>query len=133
MAASMSVGRSPFLRIENSRRKANCDNEQTIEEMKQARMIEERAALAKAVGNSDHALIAAAYLQWNESALTSGERKRFCELVGLSFNGMREMKQLVEQLSQSLNSVGFFSSSEADYNLKSWRIIRTTAVAAMAK
>jgi ATP-dependent RNA helicase DHX57 len=133
MAASMSVGRSPFLRIEPTRRQASCDGgDLTIDEMKQKRVTEERAALAKTVGNSDHALIAAAYLQWDAAGLGTGERKRFCDLLGLSFNGMREMKLLVQQLSDSLSSVGFFASEEADCNIKSWRVIRTTAVASLA-
>ena len=54
MAAGISVGRSPFLRIDGLRKKRyNRDEEPTFEEIKQERILEERDALFKTVGNSD--------------------------------------------------------------------------------
>lgn len=135
MAAGMSIGRSPFLRVNAPRKKhfRNGEDEKTgIEEMKQERILEERAALFETVGASDHALLAAVFMKWNETGTGSGMRKRLCESLGLSFNGMRDMAQLVRQLSSSITSLGFEDSREANQNGKSWRIIRACAVSAMA-
>jgi len=55
MAAGMSVGRSPFLRIDpprNNRRRGDEDEQASIEDMKKQRVIDERKALCVKVGNS---------------------------------------------------------------------------------
>lgn len=129
MAAGMSVGRTPFIRVDNfARRGIGIDD--TIEDMKRQRTIEARKELFRTVGNSDHALLAAAYLQWDSSV--GPERRRYCDLMGLSFNGMHDMRQLVNQLHLSLTAAGYGSTEEADRNSKSWRIIRACSVAALA-
>jgi ATP-dependent RNA helicase DHX57 len=102
----------------------------SIEEMKQERILEERSTLFKTVGHSDHALLAAVYMQWQDSG--SGLRKRFCESLGLSFNGMRDMLQLVNQMDSSLRAAGYAGSAESDSHAHSWRIIRACAVSSMA-
>lgn len=76
--------------------------------------------------------LAAAFLRWDASSSGAGERKRFCESLGLNFNGMRDIKQLVRQLDSSLASAGYHPSQEADRNVNSWRIIRACVVAALA-
>ena len=126
----MSVGRSPFLRIEN--RFQRPDQEETLEDMKRKKVLQERQELFKTVGNSDHALLAAAYLQWDSCEGGGGRRKAFCDELGLSFNGMRDMKQLVRQLDSSLSSAGYLPSAETDRNANSWRTIRACAVAALS-
>ena len=129
MAAGMSVGRSPFLRIDNFSRNKE---EESVEDMKRRILLEERDNLFKSVGNSDHAMLAAAYLNWDGIRTGAADRKRFCERLGLSLNGMRDLKQLVNQLDSSLAASGYVASPEADRNSKSWRIIRTCAVASLA-
>lgn len=58
MAAGMSIGRSPFLRIDTNHRRGNNEDEKTsIEDMKNERILEERKALMTKVGNSDHSLL----------------------------------------------------------------------------
>lgn len=124
MAAGMIAERSPFLRIDSSPR----NQEDLIEHVKPRIVSEERENLFKRVGNSDHAMMAAAYLNWDASQ----DQRRYCERLGLSFNGMQSLRQLVKQLDSSLSSLGYASSDDADRNAKSWRIIRTCATAALA-
>ncbi len=60
IAAGMSVGRSPFLRIDTPFRNGNqSEQDPTMEkrERNNKRILEERALLFKTVGNSDHALL----------------------------------------------------------------------------
>jgi ATP-dependent RNA helicase DHX57 len=132
MAAALTLGRSPFLRIDARRNKRNNgeDDQASMEEMKQERILEERASLFKTVGNSDHALLAAVYMKWQDEG--SGSRKRFCESLGLSFNGMRDMMQSVNQMDSSLRAAGYTGSTESDSHAHSWRIIRACAVSSMA-
>jgi ATP-dependent RNA helicase DHX57 len=132
MAAGLTLGRSPFLRIDARRKKRynGEDDQASMEEMKQERILEERSSLFKTVGNSDHALLAAVYMKWQDSG--SGLRKRFCESLGLSFNGMRDMMQSVNQLDSSLRAAGYTGSAESDSHAHSWRIIRACAVSSMA-
>jgi ATP-dependent RNA helicase DHX57 len=134
MAAGITLGRSPFLRIDTRRKKRNNgdDERASIEEMKQERVLEERSSLFKTVGNSDHALLAAVYMKWQDTGNGSGLRKRFCDSLGLSFTGMRDMMQLVNQMDASLRAAGYAGSAEADSHAHSWRIIRACAVSAMA-
>lgn len=132
MAAGLTLGRSPFLRVDTRRKRRNNgeDDQASTEEMKQERILEERASLFKTVGNSDHALLAAVYMKWQDSG--SGLRRPFCESLGLSFNGMRDMMQLVNQMDSSLKAAGYTGSAEADSHAHSWRIIRACAVSSMA-
>jgi len=137
MAAGMSLGRSPFLRIriDNPRKKSFADGgdgESSVEELKRQRMLEERDALFKQVGNSDHAFLAAAFMEWEGIGAGSGNRKRFCESLGLSFSAMRDMAQLVRQLGSSLDAAGYRESEQSDRTLNSWRLVRACAVAAMS-
>ena len=60
------------------------------------------------------------------------KKRKFCESLGLAFNGMRDMKQLVRQLDSAISASGFINSKEADSHSKSWRIIRSCIVAALA-
>jgi ATP-dependent RNA helicase DHX57 len=119
MASALSVGRSPFLRID----KNGEDEEQTKATL-------ERAKLFRTCGNSDHSMLAAAFMNWQN--LGAGERKRYCESLGLSFNGMKDILQLVKQYDLSLSTAGFPPSQDSDRNSQSWRVLRTCAVAAMA-
>jgi ATP-dependent RNA helicase DHX57 len=120
MAAGISVGRSPFLRIDSRGNEAN----QSI--------LQERISLLESCGNSDHAMIACAFMKWQSLAAGGRERKEWCEKIGLSFNGMKDMSQLVKQYDSSLSMSGFLPSSESDTNSRSWRVLRTCAVASMA-
>jgi len=71
-------------------------------------------------------------MKWQCTSSGGGARKRILDSFGLSYNGMREMLQLVNQLSSSLAQIGYSESIESDRNSQSWRIIRTCAVSAMA-
>jgi ATP-dependent RNA helicase DHX57 len=128
MAAGMSVGRSPFLRIDN--RFNRNQEEESMQDMIRRKVLEERAELFKSVGNSDHAFLAAAYLKWD--SCKQGDRRRCCDQLGLAFSGMNDMQQLVRQLDSSLSAAGYYGSQEADRNSNSWRIIRSCVVAALA-
>ena len=135
MAAAISVGRSPFLRVDAPRSNKGSmrhGEPASLEELKKTRILEERAKLLKTCGNSDHAMLAAAFLQWLSLGVGGGERKRYCESLGISFTGMKDISQLANQLDSSLNAAGFRASDESDRNANSWRILRTCAVAAMA-
>jgi ATP-dependent RNA helicase DHX57 len=136
MAAGISVGRSPFLRIDdpsfNRRRGGSNGEEESFEEMKNRRILEERAKLFKKAGNSDHAMLAGAYLDWENLDAGGGKRKQYCETLGLSWNGMRDILKLVNQLDASLRSAGYAASKESDRNAHSLRILRACAVSSMA-
>jgi ATP-dependent RNA helicase DHX57 len=136
MAAGISVGRSPFLRIDDpsfSRRRGGSNGEEeSIEEMKNKRILEERAKLFKKAGNSDHAMLAGAYLDWESLGDGGGKRKQYCDTLGLNGNGMRDILKLVNQLGSSLRSAGYVASEESDRNAHSWRILRACVVSSMA-
>ena len=136
IAAGMSVGRSPFLKIDTTfkfeNKKGDGGEEESMEEYKQKKVTEARSELFKSVGNSDLAMVASAYLQWDAVGAGGGQKKKFCETLGLAFNGMRDMKQLVRQLDSAISSAGFYDSKEADAHSKSWRIVRSCIVAALA-
>lgn len=121
MAAGLSVGRSPFLKVDH---RSNDERQQFI--------IQERKKLFKTCGNSDHSMIAAAFMNWNKTPNGAGRKKRYCESLGLSFNGMRDINQLVQQYGSSLSGNGFPPSEESDRNAQSWRVLRTCAVSSMA-
>jgi len=122
MAAGISVGRSPFLRV---------DSKDGVDDARKS-VLQERKKLFEMCGNSDHALLAAAFMKWDNLPSGGGERKRFCESLGLSFNGMRDILQLVKQFDSSLANSGFPASTESDRNSNSWRVLTTCAVASMA-
>ena len=132
MAAAISVGRSPFLKVDNFPQKRRDEEEKSVEETRNKLILEERAKLFKVVGNSDHAMTAGAFLEWEALDTGGGKRKRYCDQMGLSFTGMRDMLQLVNQLDSSLRAAGYVPSEESDRNAGSWRIIRTCAVSAMS-
>lgn len=127
ISAGLSVGRSPFLRVDGVSRQTE---DESMEDNKRRKTLEARHDLFKTVGNSDHAMFAAAYLQWD--SLVGSKRREYCDLMGLSINGMRDIKQLLRQLDASLSLAGYKSSSESDRNGKSWRTIRACIVAALA-
>ena len=127
MAAALSVGRSPLLRIEVPRyghEDKSADKNQMI--------LKERAKLIEECGNSDHAILATLFLTWKNLPTGGGKRKQYCESLGLSFNGMKDILQLANQYDLALSSLGFSKNSEADRNAHSWRVLRTCAIAAMA-
>lgn len=130
MSAGMSVGRSPFLRVDAPRKNPNGD--ESVQDMKQRLILAERAKLFDLAGNSDHAMLAAAFMNWESLKTGGGERKRYCESLGLSFNGMRDILQLVNQYGSSLSAAGFGESAESNRNIRSWRVLRTCAISAMA-
>jgi ATP-dependent RNA helicase DHX57 len=132
MAAGISNGRSPFLRVDTPRNRQKVGGEESFQEMNQRRVVEERAKLFALSGNSDHAMLAAAFMNWENLDTGGGGRKRYCETLGLSFTGMRDILQLVNQYSSSLSVAGYVQSAESDRNAKSWRILRTCAISAMA-
>ena len=126
MAAGISVGRSPFLRIDTR------SNGETIQDMKNKQIIEERAKIFELCGNSDHAMLALTFMQWESLKAGGGERKRYCEKMGLSFTGMRDILQLANQYDSSLASAGYVRGEGSDRNAKSFRILRTCAISSMA-
>jgi ATP-dependent RNA helicase DHX57 len=132
MAAGMSLGRSPFLRIESLRERRKSDEPEPIEVMKARLVIQERNNMFKMVGFSDHALLAAVYERWDASGRGGGARKQVCDSLGLSVPGMRDMEQLVKQLGISLTDAGYAESYESNRNSESWRIVRTCAVSSMS-
>jgi len=135
MAAGMSAGRSPFLKIDTfqyNRRRKNEEEEEEVsmEEIKNKAIIKERDELFKVVGNSDHAMFAAAYDIWDSKH--GSDRRKYCDSLGLSIPGMRDVKQLAQQLDSSLSAAGYSYTKESDINAKSYRIIRTCLVSALA-
>jgi ATP-dependent RNA helicase DHX57 len=52
--------------------------------------------------------------------------------MGLSFQGMRDVNQLTNQLDSALRNIGYHSSADSNRNGQSWRIVRAVAVAGMA-
>ena len=134
MAAGMSATRSPFLRIDVRRkpfRKGSTEEPDSMEETKQKRILDERKSLFQTVGNSDHALLAAVYMNW-ESCGQGLPRKQFCDSMGLHSHGMRDIMQLARQLDSALQNIGYRQTPDSNRNGKSWRIIRAVAVAGMA-
>jgi ATP-dependent RNA helicase DHX57 len=123
VAAGMSVGRSPWMHVSRKR--------QGPEDKELATQLEERRKLLERVGNSDHALLAAAFMKWEQEG-GDGPKRRFCELLGLSAHGMREINEQAKKLKSSLAFAGFGPSAEADRNNHSWRIVHASTVAALA-
>ena len=133
MAAALSVGRNPFFRIIDKRRKGlreAADEKEAIEDMKNENIVEERDKYKKLVGNSDHALLAALLLHFKR--MKNDAQRRFCDSLGLNVSCMRDMLQLFRQLSSALVSAGFDADKNANRNGRSWRLIHACAIAAMA-
>jgi ATP-dependent RNA helicase DHX57 len=133
MAAGISLGRSPFLRVDAPREKKHSSKDKSAEspdETKQRRILEQRAELEKEAGNSDHALLAAVFLKWR--ATENGKQHSFCDSLGLSHNVLRDIAQLFQQLDSSLVAAGFSETNTSNVHQSSLRIIHTCAVAAMA-
>eukprot|EP00522_Entomoneis_paludosa_P010319 CAMPEP_0172441418 /NCGR_PEP_ID=MMETSP1065-20121228/1967_1 /TAXON_ID=265537 /ORGANISM="Amphiprora paludosa, Strain CCMP125" /LENGTH=1439 /DNA_ID=CAMNT_0013190781 /DNA_START=22 /DNA_END=4341 /DNA_ORIENTATION=- len=128
MGAGMSLGRSPLLRIDSPRR--NDPDEDPIDAMKRKDTLEARRNALDQVGKSDHAYLAKLFMDWDE--LRGPEKKRYCEHLGLSIPGMREMLQLKQQFDSALASVGYRHSKEANKHSHLWSIIRAVAVSGMS-
>ena len=130
MAAGVSAGKSPFLRVDKPRLSPN--GEESMQQQKDRVVLEERAKLLEQTGNSDHAMLAAAFMNWEMLHAGGSERKKYCEKLGLSFTGMRDILQLVNQYDSALSTAGYGASAGADRNAKSWRVLRACAIAAFA-
>jgi len=133
IAAGLSAGRSPFLRINtfNNGRQHGKDDMDQEKEFTNGKILEERVSLFKMVGNSDHAMLGKAFLLWKESQGGS-ERRKICDKLGLAFNSMREMLTLAKQLDSSLSNSGFFPNKECNRYESSWRIVRSMLVASLS-
>ena len=68
----------------------------SLQDMQNSNNLEKRKKLIALSGNSDLAMLAGAYLISNGKV--GGPRKADCDPVGLSFNGMKDMAQLVNPL-----------------------------------
>ncbi|GKY91476.1 hypothetical protein MPSEU_000119900 [Mayamaea pseudoterrestris] len=135
MAAGLSLTRSPFLNLDFPRKPRNQqqDEEESPEATKTRRILKSRLEMAEKMGNSDHALLAAIYIDWMSSRSDGGgRRKHLCESIGLNLPAMKEIEQLGKLLDSALTSIGFRASAEADRNLNSPRIIQACAVSAMS-
>ena len=132
MAAVMSSGRSPLLRVDIPRSGGKANTEETSEQTKQRNILAERAKIFEEVGNSDHVLLAAVFMNWKDLPTGGGQRKKYCDRLGLSFNGMRDILQLVNQFDSSLRVAGYTATAESERNSHSWRILRTCSVSALA-
>jgi ATP-dependent RNA helicase DHX57 len=134
IASGMSVGRSPFLRINTPHRRngkqLNGDVDQENDE-RNDNILRERANIFEAVGNSDHAMLGKIFVLW-QSCSGAAERRRFCDRFGLAFNSMREMAQLSKQLDSSLTTSGFATSKDSNKNENSWRVVRSVIVSALS-
>jgi hypothetical protein len=132
IAATLSSGRSPFLRIDSvyGKQRGN-DNAEREKAITNKEILEERAALFKMVGNSDHVMLGKAFLLWKECG-GAAEKKSFCNRLGLASNSMREILALNRQLDSSLTTLGFHPSEVCNINDSSWRIVRSVLVASLS-
>ena len=73
IAAGMSVGRSPFIRLGSPSFQARRANEEKQGNNQQ--ILEARKALFKLVGNSEHCMLGKAYLTWDDG---NGNEKKAC-------------------------------------------------------
>ena len=95
MAAGISTGRSPFLRVDTPRAgKA----EDSIQQQKNRIILDARAKLVEQSGNSDHAMLAAMFMAWESLPTGGGDGMKYCEKLGLSVTGMRDMLQLCSSI-----------------------------------
>ena len=132
MAAGMSVGRSPFLKIVINRKGDGDGDYESKGDLRNRGIIEQRKNLFKVVGNSDHVMLAVAYMTWESTKGGGGGKRLYLESLGLSINGMRDMKQLYNQLDASLSNAGYHFTEESNVNMNSFRIIRSCVVGALA-
>jgi HrpA-like helicases len=129
IAAGLSTGKSPFLKIDNRHLQRNNDsNDSNQSEI----ILQERKKLFDMVGNSDHAMLAAIYMEWNNITGGKGLKRKYLDSLGLSAPAMRDMQQLVQQYDSALCNAGFNYTKDSDTNSKSWRIIRSCIVSALA-
>ncbi|KAL7543887.1 hypothetical protein ACHAXR_013327 [Thalassiosira sp. AJA248-18] len=131
IAAGMSAGRNPFLRINVFGKKHSQDDAEDEKELANSKIVEERTALFKMVGNSDHAMLGNAFLLWNKCQ-GAAKRKMYCDRLGLAFSGMRDILALTRQLDSSLTTSGFIPSKDSNRNESSWRIVRSMIVASLS-
>jgi hypothetical protein len=132
IAAALSAGRSPFLRIDsfsNGKHRGKDDEQEKVSTNKE--ILEARAALFKMVGNSDHVMLGKAFLLWKECN-GAAERRRYCDRLGLAFNSMREILALTRQLDSALTTLGFHLTELCNKNDNSWRIVRSVLVASLS-
>ena len=73
----------------------------------------------------------AVFTEWDNLG-GGGSKRKYLESLGLSPNGMQNMKKLVRQLDSSLVGAGFHHTNNSNINGKSWRIIRSFIVSALA-
>lgn len=79
IAAGMSVGRSPFIRIGSPTFQARGEKEDAMAEDKHVaneQILAARKELFKSVGNSEHCMLGKAYLLWDEAK--GSERRKCC-------------------------------------------------------
>jgi ATP-dependent RNA helicase DHX57 len=131
VSAGMSVGRSPFLRINSPNYRSRDGDIDQEKDQRNENILQERAELFKSVGNSDHAMLGKIFLLW-QYCNGAAERRRLCDRFGLAFNSMREMAQLARQLDSSLTTSGFKASQESNKNENSWRVVRSVIVSALS-
>ena len=134
VASGMSVGRSPFLRINSPHHRHGKEGNGDTDQQKDERnddILRERADLFKTVGNSDHAMLGKIFMLW-QSCNGASERRRLCDRFGLAFNSMREMAQLAKQLDSSLTTSGFIASHDSNKNENSMRVVRSVIVSALS-
>ena len=86
MAAGISIGRSPFLRVDTPR---GGQADESFQQQKDRITLEARAKLAEQSGNSDHAMLAAMFIAWEGLPTGEGDRMKYCEKLGLSVTGTR--------------------------------------------
>lgn len=85
---------------------------------------------AQTVGHSDHCLLYAIYKKWSDAK--GGEKRKLCDSLGLAESGMREMKQLRDQLDGSLKQTGFTNNKNSNANGEKWRVVRAVVIAALS-
>jgi ATP-dependent RNA helicase DHX57 len=126
IAASMSLRASPFRKIDNFRQDIATLSHDVVTES----IHKSRRELFYTVGNSDYAMIAAAYMLWDDAA--GPKRRRYCDEMGLNIHFLQDMKQMFGQLDTSLTAAGYESTMESECNNQTWRIVRTCVVASLA-
>lgn len=124
IAASLSISRSPLERISGIFKKVGQRDE------RDQSIIEEREAILRNVGNSDHLLLAYAFSTWFK--LEKQGKRHLCDQLGLIPAAMREIKQLYTQLEASLTQAGFNECKMSDKNSTSNRVVRACIVSAFS-
>ena len=91
MAAGISIGRSPFLRVDTPR---GGQADESFQQQKDRITLEARAKLAEQSGNSDHAMLAAMFIACEGLPTGEGDRMKYCEKLSLSVTGTRYIYSL---------------------------------------